>query len=622
VVSRSAPLIVLLALLALPAAAGAHAVVEETQPVRAAALERSPERVAVTFDEPVESSFGALRVFDREGGRVDRGELLRPSGERIAVRLDDDLPDGAYTATYSVVSADAHPVSGGFSFTVGDAAGAPAAAVDELLDDASAGPVTNVAFGLARAVGYAAIALLAGGCAFLLLVWLPVLRGVARPPRAAPTGGAPPGAAPIGAAPVNVTAGADPLAGADDGSPSPGWRAAAAAFERRTGSLLLAAALAGLAATAAGIVLQAATVTGGTFWSALDGGLLHDVLNTRFGDVWKLRFTAFGVLAALLLFPHPSLGADALAGRRPRIGAARAAAFALALAYLVVSPALGGHAGADEQAELLVPLDVVHVAAMSAWIGGVALLALAVPVATGRLGPGDRTRLLAELVTRFSTVALTAVAALLASGVAQSILQLESLSDLVDSAFGRAILVKSAIFLALVALGAHNRRRSQPRLREIAAGGGSPGRAGVVLRRALRSEVVLMAAVLAVTAALVSYSPPSGVQTGPYADSADLGPARMELTVDPATAGANEIHLYLFDARTGAQYDRARELTVTASQRELRIGPLKLRPRKAGPGHYTVTRAELAPAGDWTIAVRARISDFEELRGELDVPIR
>lgn len=569
--------------LALPASAAAHAVVEQTQPTRGAALERSPERVTVTFDEPVESSFGALRVFAADGDRVDVGDVQRPSGDAVAVRVEDDLPDGAYTVTYRVVSADSHPVTGGYVFTVGKAGGTPAAAVADLLEEGT-GPVTEVAFGAVRAVSYAAIALLAGGFVFLLLVWLPALRRL-------PAGD--------------------------------GWADAGFAFQARATRLLVAAAFVGLIATALGIVLQAATATGGSFWSALDSGLIHDVLNTRFGEVWKLRFTAFGVLAALLLFLPPATGRRwasrdaATAGR-----AVWLVAFAAACAYLVVSPALGGHAGAADDSALLVPLDVVHVAAMSAWIGGVALLLLVVPAATRRLDPPDRTRLLALLVTRFSTLALTAVAALLATGVAQSILHLDALSDLVETAFGRAILVKSALFVLLIALGAYNRRRSQPELARLAAGGEAPGRAGGALRRALRAEILLMAAVLAVTAALVAYSPSAATPAGPFSDSADFGPARIELTVDPARAGANEVHVYLFDKRTGAQYDRPRRLTVTAAEPELDIGPIELDMRKAGPGHYTTARADLAPAGDWSLVVRAPVSDFEELRTAIEVPIR
>ena len=589
-----AALTVVLMTLAAPASAVAHAVVEETSPPRGAALERAPERVEVAFDEPVESSFGALRVYGADGGRVDVGDVERPGGDAVAVRLEDSLPDGAYTVTYRVVSADSHPVTGGYVFTVGQAGGRPAAAVSDLLDE-GAGPVTEVAFGAVRAASSAAIALLAGGLVFLLAVWLPGLRRLARSP---------------------ATAG-----------PEDGWRTAAGAFQARATAWLAGAALAGLVATALGIVLQAATATGGSFWSALDSGLIDDVLNTRFGDVWKLRFTAFGVLAALLLLLPADTGRrwsgpDDGSGGRAAGRTAWLAAFAAACLYLVASPALAGHAGAADDKALLAPLDVVHVAAMSCWVGGVALLLLAVPAATRSLDPPDRTRLLATLVARFSTVALAAVAALVASGVAQSILYLDSLSDLVETAFGRAIVVKVALLGALVALGAYNRRRSQPELKRLAAGAEAPGRTGVALRRTLRAEVALMAAVLAVTAALVAYSPSAGETTGPFSDSADLGPARTELTVDPARAGSNEIHVYLFDRRTGAQYDRPRRLAMSASDRARDIGPIALDVRKAGPGHYTVARADLAPAGDWTLLVRAPVSDFEELRTELEVPIR
>ena len=42
------------------------------------------------------------------------------------MRLPFDLPDGAYTATYHVISADSHPVSGGLTFRVGNGKGAGA----------------------------------------------------------------------------------------------------------------------------------------------------------------------------------------------------------------------------------------------------------------------------------------------------------------------------------------------------------------------------------------------------------------------------------------------------------------------------------------------------------------
>ena len=89
----------------------------------------------------------------------------------------------------------------------------------------------------------------------------------------------------------------------------------------------------------------------------------------------------------------------------------------------------------------------------------------------------------------------------------------------------------------------------------------------------------------------------------------------------PRAAGANEIHLYLFDRRDGRQYDAPKEVRVEAELPERRIAPHRARtPRKAGPGHYVVTGAALSPPGDWQLEVAARVSDFDEYRTTLRGP--
>ena len=96
----------------------------------------------------------------------------------------------------------------------------------------------------------------------------------------------------------------------------------------------------------------------------------------------------------------------------------------------------------------------------------------------------------------------------------------------------------------------------------------------------------------------------------------------MELTVEPAQAGPNELHLYLFDAQDGTQYDVPGEVTVTAALPGRGIEPLALDVRKAGPGHYVAGGAPLAPAGDWRLELVARVSEFDELRTAFEVPVR
>ena len=589
-----APILATLALaLAAPAAAEAHAVLESTRPGAGSSLASAPAEVSVRFDEPVEATFGAVRVFDPEGSPVPTGELVHEQPEEVAVSLPEELPDGVYTATYRVVSADSHPVSGGFTFTVGDPGAAPAVGVGELVDEAGAGPVTDFALGVARVGTYAATALLLGGVAFLVFAFAPAIAAVA--------GG------------------------------GYRWAAADAAFAARLRRLLVLGVALGIAASAAGLALQAATALGGSFWDALRPSVISDELSTRFGTVWGLRLVDFALLGGLIVAPGlglrarsmapARLGADGLAPAQPLPASHVATAFiGLGLGFLAIAPALAGHPGVTDPRALSLAAGFAHVLAFSLWLGGLAAIAGALPAATAELAPPDRTRLLAASLARFSSVALGAVAVLLATGVVQSILQLDALGQLVDSGYGRAILAKAALLAILVGLGARN-RASLRRLDAQLAEGRTPGRAGVELRRAIRAEVALIGVVLAVTAVLAATSPPAAGE-GPFSGSAELGPANLELTVDPARRGSNQIHLYLFDSVTGTQFEGAKEVTVTAAVPDAGVAGLDQPVRQSGPGHYVVRGAELAIAGEWELEVAMRTSAFDRFETTFEVPIR
>lgn len=351
-------------LLLLPGLAWGHASLTETSPARGAALDSVPARVVLQFSEPVETSFGALRVFDSQGREVQRGEpSAGADGSEISIELEEDLADDFYTVTYRVVSEDAHPVSGGFVFTVGSPGSAPSRTVSELLADTETGRVTEAAFWLDRWIGYLAIAVAVGLLGFLLLVWAPILR----------------------ASEAGMTAGSG-------------------AASARLARLLAVAVAVGLIASLMALVLQGATAAGTSFWSALDPDVLERVLETRFGEVMALRAVAWLGLLPL------ALGAAKAFGRSHPLAMPRVALGALASLFLIVSPALAGHASTQEPGWLLLPATVVHVAAMAVWSGGLVALLLVLPAATRELAQGvTRTELLCDSLLRFSTVALTTV---------------------------------------------------------------------------------------------------------------------------------------------------------------------------------------------------------------------
>ncbi len=264
--------IVLLAVSAIgasiPAAASAHAILETTSPQRGAVVPREPAAVIFGFDEPVEGNFGAVKVYDSKGNEVDQSDAFHPNGNgpQLGVHLKPGLPDGSYTATYRVVSADGHIVSSGFVFSIGKAGSAPSQTVAQLIGNSGSGPSTEIAFGVARALQYGAIAIAIGALVFLLLVWLPALR---------------------------QTAGADAS-----------WVRAAQAFSSRLRRVLLIAAAVGAVSAAAGVVLEAAEAAGISGFSALKTSIIREELSTKFGTIWGLCFVAwvgFGLVVPFAL---------------------------------------------------------------------------------------------------------------------------------------------------------------------------------------------------------------------------------------------------------------------------------------------------------------------------------
>lgn len=590
--SRAVLLAVVLAglvagLVAHPGTAGAHAVLERSIPDRGAVLTAPPTTVEFRFNEPVESNFGAVRIFDSTGDEV-QGEALPASGDgrEIGTTVPESLPSGYYTAIFNVVSADSHPVSGGITFTVdpgGKGETAPGGrSISELLASSESGDVTRTGFWLDRWIGFLALALAVGTLVWLLLVWRPVEGG-----------------------PV------DRLGG--DVGPEPGT----AAVARRAQKILLAAIAAGLAASVLAIPFQGAVASGKDLWSAFGGGIPGDVISTRFGTVMLVRAAAFLALLPLALLVLPVV-------RRKHAGGKVLAATGLGVAgavALVLSPGLAGHASTQDPTWLMLPSDVLHVGAMAVWSGGLAATIWILPAATRALEPGDRTAVLLSHLSRFSTLALAAVAVIAVTGTVQSVALFSGPGDLIDTAFGRAVAIKVLLFAILLGLGFANRNRLIPALVRRRTERAAPGGPGTSVRRNLRLETVLVAVVLAVTAALVSYPPPKSLGMGPASGFVESGGSRIEYTVDPARVGANEVHVYIFDDRTGAPVE-VRGLELAFDPPVEGETPIEADVRKAGPGHYFAPSIALAIRGEWTAHVTVRFSRFEERVETFGVKIR
>ena len=146
--------------------------------------------------------------------------------------------------------------------------------------------------------------------------------------------------------------------------------------------------------------------------------------------------------------------------------------------------------------------NAFHILAASAWLGTLLVLTIVGIRDVMKRNPASppRTRLIADLVTTFSPVALASAALLLASGIVTGWLHVKRISALVDMPYGNALIVKLVLVAIVVSLGAWNWKKVTPVLEQDGA--------AERLSRSATWELTVGALVLAATAILVTLPSP------------------------------------------------------------------------------------------------------------------
>src|SRR5438445_11779457 len=109
--------------IAAAAPAWAHAILIKTDPPKDGVAAQSPAQLSLTFNENVEVSFGAIRVYTCAGQRITTGAPHHSSASDHTVEVSvPKLADGVYLVAWHVISADSHPVGGTYSIRVGPGA--------------------------------------------------------------------------------------------------------------------------------------------------------------------------------------------------------------------------------------------------------------------------------------------------------------------------------------------------------------------------------------------------------------------------------------------------------------------------------------------------------------------
>ena len=136
-------------------------------------------------------------------------------------------------------------------------------------------------------------------------------------------------------------------------------------------------------------------------------------------------------------------------------------------------------------------------------------------------------------------------------------------------------------------------------------------------------EALALVAVLGFTAVLVNTTP---ARTAVVSEAKvvnlndDTATGTVNLVVSPARVGTNSIHVQYAD-EAGKPLDVANTLTIELSLPAKDLGPITRQVVKISTGHYVLEGDELSLAGDWTITLAVRTSDFTEERTTFQVPV-
>ncbi len=347
------------------------------------------------------------------------------------------------------------------------------------------------------------------------------------------------------------------------------------------GAALAAVVIAAVEVAVSGAYQRGAGMGGLIETASLDPSLVGDDLT-----VLVLQAIGLGLAVVLAGRPTPSLAGD--------IGAALA----------VWSPALVGHTRAYEPVSLLVLTDALHLSAGAVWLGGLVGLAVVLPSVAGRERDG------ALVLSRFSTVAAALLAVLAVAGVLLGWRILGSWSGLVDTTYGRLLVVKVGIALVVAGVAAWNRYRLLPRVSD--GPHEARRRATYGVRRVVLLEAALLVGLLGVTGFLVEQPPraesgvaaPAPATTVARAVAGDL----QVLAVLDASGGRQRQLLVQVQDLGGEPVDLRDRPVVSLRSAGVDLGAVPVAPTGAGTFVADVT---FPTAGEWEVQVSLRVGEFE-----------
>ena len=282
------------------------------------------------------------------------------------------------------------------------------------------------------------------------------------------------------------------------------WTSVRARLATRMEDLTQAAVTIAALATSLALLLQTLLVAGASGQSEADA--FGSVVDSSFGRWHLVRLPLLIGLVVLLARRVRNWSLSGTFEGEVSPGWGFWVAWTAMAAALVATIGLAGHSASGDVVAVSLTNDVVHVAAGATWFTGIVVLSVCLPYACRGLPDGERLRLLAPAVVRFSTVALISITAVGMTGAINSLLRVGRLQDLFDTRYGNVLALKIGLFLVILAVGGLNHFVIAHRL-EAAIGRRRASSSRALFRRTIVIELIVAIAVLGLTGVLTSMAP-------------------------------------------------------------------------------------------------------------------
>lgn len=492
----------------------AHAKLLRSQPADGEVLRQPPKRIELEFSAKLQNVSLNSIIVTAAGRRVDKNVVsLSADGKHLICELEEIEAAGDYTVEWRALSADDHPMTGKFAFSFSapdrpESASAGGAETPlETQTENQVPPSTphqhherqesavNRAQIAVRWLTYLSLMTIFGGFAFRLLVMQPaaaaaVLRGETE---------------------------------REDGSGGL-WEFREGGGKRFTRLTQLSLASLAVMLPASLILQTYAVLNASSGVAAIEPESLLRVLSeTGYGAPWLMQAALFVVLLGVSFFIIRNAGTRQRQDEKSVFGGVlnKRKTFLLwsglalcALMFLAMS--LTGHAraAAADECPLAIFSNWLHLLAVGIWTGGLFHLVLTLPKMLARLEGSLRLSVLYRVISLFSRLAIAAAIFITLTGIYNSLMHLDDLSDLWNTGYGVVLGVKIILFLPMLALGGFNTFVLRPSFgaqgaRETGRGAPGSGRAEVDTRRFYRSVRVeaTIGLIVLLLAALLSFLP-------------------------------------------------------------------------------------------------------------------